>query len=653
MLFLSNKLRVYPDWLIIYNNVTTFTSIQNYFLQDLHVFGKGRLIVTTRDSNIVNNSYIPNTNIISVKELSDREKLQLFSKILGNENNYKAEATLKFLENIPSFPLDVSVAAYYIKGMKISYDKYLKYLAKSEEKFNDLQQTILTNSGQYNDTRYNIVTLSIKRIIEENPDFVDLLLFISLLDSQNIPKSLLVAYKDDITLDNFIYNMQKFSLINNNTSKDDVISFSRSIQMLTLIYLQRDKDLIKTESLQKISWTLQRYMGIELHEKYDISKMRSFINHAEIFLRHELIKENEECWADVANELGNYYHYMYNYIKAKDLLEQTVKIYKKNNRQNHKKFPKSLVNLGTTYRCLGEYEKSINILNQAVLIYKKICTKDDDHVYWSQVRLGSVYRLYGDYKKAEFVLKQAIAGFKKLHGENNSYIASSLVHLGDIYRDIGEYQKAKDLFQQALNIYEQRYGKNNARLAWIIGRVGSIYQLTGDYATSKELLEEALSNYKKYYGENDISSLTVSLYLANTLAHLEDYEQARLMAHKTLKICQDFYGHSHVKTAKGIYVLCQVTLAENNLKLAEEYGLKSLKIFQENDHAGCFHALILLSDVYIKNYKQSDSLELKEEYKQKYIECLQKASVIAKRKLPDDCKHVKNLQIKIKQSHNL
>jgi len=87
----------------------------------------------------------------------------------------------KFLKGIPSFPLDVVVAAYYLKTTDLPYEKYPAYLENYNKGFENIQKNILKEAGNYTKTRYSIVALSINKLITGNKDFSDLLLLIRLV----------------------------------------------------------------------------------------------------------------------------------------------------------------------------------------------------------------------------------------------------------------------------------------------------------------------------------------------------------------------------------------------------------------------------------------------------------------------------------------
>jgi hypothetical protein len=181
-------------------------------------------------------------NVIELGELNQSEALTLFSKILYNclpeqLNSEQQIKILEFLKQIPLFPLDVSVAAYYIKDTHITFEQYLERINQYSKDFEVIQNSILKEGANYEKTRYGIITLSFKKLIEANPDFKDLLFFICLIDSQNIPISLLEGYKDSKTIDSFMHALRKYSLITSETfggGKNTIHTFNlhRSTQCL-------------------------------------------------------------------------------------------------------------------------------------------------------------------------------------------------------------------------------------------------------------------------------------------------------------------------------------------------------------------------------------------------------------------------------------
>ena len=103
ILFVKEQLKSLPEWFLIYDNVRNFTDIQRYFPCDHQSWGRGKVIVTSRNNNIRNNHHIQKG--IVVGELDPREKLLLFTKILRNEKGHMSfDEQQKFLKELPPSP---------------------------------------------------------------------------------------------------------------------------------------------------------------------------------------------------------------------------------------------------------------------------------------------------------------------------------------------------------------------------------------------------------------------------------------------------------------------------------------------------------------------------------------------------------------------
>lgn len=246
MLFVKEHLKKHENWFLVFDNVDSFKDIQKYFPHDAETWGQGKIILTTRDINLQNNKSV--NSAIQIGELTPQQKLVLFTKVIkqGHERALKpsqAEEVTQFLEKIPPYPLDISVAAYYIKSTDTPYAAYLESLKLYHKEFLDVQEKLLKENGDYLKTRYGIVSLSLQKLIDTHKDFAELLLLISVLDSQNIPIDIIKKYKKNYNTDNFIYNLKKYSLITNNslfTSRlIPTISIHRSTQALALAYLEK------------------------------------------------------------------------------------------------------------------------------------------------------------------------------------------------------------------------------------------------------------------------------------------------------------------------------------------------------------------------------------------------------------------------------
>lgn len=191
---IEGKLKIFPSWLLLYDNAVNVNEVWKYFPKNAETRKRGKIIVTTRDSNMQTNNRI--SQIIQVQELTEDEKLDLFLKIMKVDTSQpftktQIEEAKKFLKHLPPFPLDISTAAYYLKATNTSYNHYLDHLKQPSDDFTEIQENILGDTSDYTKSRYRIISMPLKCLLESNKGYYKLLLLMSLLDASYIPRDLL------------------------------------------------------------------------------------------------------------------------------------------------------------------------------------------------------------------------------------------------------------------------------------------------------------------------------------------------------------------------------------------------------------------------------------------------------------------------------
>ena len=697
LLFVREKLKVHPHWFLIYDNVEKVTDIQKYFPHDSHVWGTGKIIITTRDSHIQNNSYI--NQALQIGELDKNQKLSFFLNIMnrGTARQFtpaQKEEAKKFLEEIPPFPLDILIAAYYLKATNVSYSKYLENFNHYTKDFASVQENILKGAGDYIKTRYAIITLSLQQLMAAHKDFVDLLLLISFLDSQNIPRELLDKYKGNTVVDNFIYNLKKYSLITNESSSaiGSTISIHRKTQELILSYLVKKLALEKNSSLfLQISDIIDSYTN-ELIDKKNYIKIKPLVSHYETFLSHEsllskdikglisgvlgsiyfhvgddakakpfleesirnLDKNRKKNYPKIAKSLinlGNVYREFANYGKAQEVLEEGLSIYKKYLPENYDGIARALRYLGKVYRSLGDYEKAIKVLEESLMLYKQNLPRDNAKLAVVLVYLGNIYREKGYFKKARQSVEEGLEIFKKHSPENHIEIARTLMYLGNIYRELGFFEKAKISLEESLMFYKKIFGKDNIRISSVLSSLSNVYRDLGNFEKAKSLIEKSLLIYKNNYSDDHIEVIRTFLFLGNIYTDLGNFEKAKSLIEKSLIIHERHYGKEHIETARVLRSMGQTYLLEGRFENAENLFHKTLKIFQRNKHPQVHQSLESLAELHLQKSvhagNQGDKTQT-QNLKTQAISYLTQALEVVKAHFPEDSPHIARIESKIK-----
>ena len=630
LLFSQKQLKLLSKWFIIYDNVESFKDIFEYFPYNAEGWGNGRVIITTRDTTIKNSNYIDSPNVIVVDEISEKEKLELFKNIIGDSSPQlvrNQEAVEQFLENIPSFPLDVSIAAHYLRDTGMEYDQYLEEIKVPKKEFTELQTLILQDVNQYTKTRYNLVSLTLKNMIKSNPEFYDLALLIALLDSQDIPEELLVLYKNQYITTNFLRNLKKNSLITNVQYKnndrkdiDNLTSFSihRSTQINILAdIIESLSAKQKQELLSTILTNVQSYILRQI-DLENSSGLKNFIRHCEVLSsKHDLL--GREDLISINNVLGIIYYYLGNDKQAKNILEENLSSDKED-----QETALILTHLGAIYRKIGQdYQMAINSLKKAIAIYDKI-SPDSVREGLALTHLGNTYRTLGDFQNAIEALQKSVNIYHKQSGYYAGE-ARALGYLGVAYREQGDLTKAKDLLEQAINLYnKEKYPKYSSVYAGTLAHLAITYRMMEKYGKAKNILEESVKIYKQIRPENHPDIGRNVLNLGIIYGEIKENIKAKELLEKSLNDYENNYGKSHIETGKVLNHLGRFYILAKNYKGAEESLKRASGILQQNSHPESYRSFELLGDLYISkkqpllnkeaartNYNKSLELALK------------------------------------------
>jgi tetratricopeptide (TPR) repeat protein/DNA-binding CsgD family transcriptional regulator len=691
--FIKEKLRKQPNWLLVFDNVAKFSDIQSYYPSASELWGTGTVIITTRDNHIQQNNQLKTTLFIG--ELNSQQKLNLFTKIMANDKSQpfskkSIEECKIFLKNLPPFPLDISVAAYYIRATQVSYNEYLENLRKDDGGFRKIQETMTKEASNYSNSRFHIITTSLEELITTHNEFPVLLLLISLVDTQNIPRDLLNSYNGNEIAENFIYHLKKYSLVTGEVSVPSIgseFSIHRSTQEISLSYLTSilEKEL-KYKAINHIVETFERYFEDVINNE-DFSKMNQLINHLETILSHENILIPTAVGV-FQSELGYIYYYLGYYDKALALLKKSLINLGSNPAQNQTRKARVLSHLGKVYREIGDYKTAENFLTKSVLIYEGSSNFRREYAR-TLGYLGYTYRNMEDFAKASYYLKKAL-GLYHNDSESPIWVAWLLAHLGAVDHELGEYEKAKQNLEKSLKMFHPT--QNAKRISWVEGKLGRVYQELGDFPKAKELMEQSLENHQKrfsdthsyvgwillflgdiygelgefkvakalceksldihnkLFGKDNLRTLGVFVHLGNAYLNLGEVDKGLEYIEKTLIAYEKHYGQNHLETARVLRSLGRAFLLKDNTEKAEVCFVRALTIFERKTHPNTFmiyEDLSRLNSLKSRNASREGKIEDSKNFTQRSLSNLKHALQILHAHFPKDSPHIMRINNKI------
>ncbi|MDP2193414.1 MAG: NB-ARC domain-containing protein, partial [Alphaproteobacteria bacterium] len=344
--FVQKRLVSKPNWILIFDNVVNFQEIADLIPQSAQSWGKGNVVITTTNSNLMNTHFTPQQSM-TIPPLTQEEAQDLFSlvayKTLFKYAPRKEKEMIKLLlEKIPLMPLDLMVAGHYIRYTQMPISRYVDSLFTQARKFKTSQE-FLHKELSISEDRIALLSLAFNQITQIDKQFERLLFALSLLNFKYIPKRILVYISDEETASTFILALKKFSLIIEETlpSVDPeerfisihpfILDFYRHYCMQTLPQDQQQK------MAKNLSNAFEKY--VQNHRK-EHEFLSIALQHLQPFIDHINANIDQQTLSQLYLSLGwAYYHGTRELTQAKQSFEQGLKhIHTKDVNHDHIRF---------------------------------------------------------------------------------------------------------------------------------------------------------------------------------------------------------------------------------------------------------------------------------------------------------------------------
>ena len=586
--FVSEVLKKSGNWALLFDNVVSLVRIKSYLPLNTEAFGKGTVIITTRNDNIKETNFISEAQIIDIGGLSEKEKRELFCGILFRNDfsklsKDKQKEVEEFLQNIPELPLDVCAVAYYLRNTKVSMDAYKNMMKNSFKELDTAQGKILIENADYSKTRYGIVSSAFREILKDNKSFNSLLFFICLVDSQNIPKNILRETIGTIDANDFVNRLKQNSLIIDNGS---TISIHRSTQRVGLDYMisalsQREKEtminqLVKylcdvyeirtTDHIKLLphaeaiseKFSRENFQDLDIRKSH--IKLLSLIGDIHRYKTHNML--DALVYLRKALELNNRWNCLDNYSLAlvKLKIGEVCTIMNKNTEADMylsdslKIFPEKSMEKIRNYRLLGiirmrqhKFEESNKCFISALDLIKNIDGNElEKKLSESNLYEDMSFNYFMDginkenARKAIPIMEKAIEVLEdtKLNGieEVVSRKAVHKIKLAGIYNALANYQKALEIVQETENLVNTS-GFDNSDIFYVRGLIA---KERGFSYLRRNKVSEAYDYFEK--ARDMLTKLMKGDYLFKIKMHEAECLVRLNRLNEAFKICKDMFA---------------------------------------------------------------------------------------------------------------
>ena len=394
----------------------------------------------------------------------------------------------------------------------------------------------------------------------------------------------------------YISNTREGDIIKANVFDVHGLTLSMTCQYKSSILYHDEAVKIYTE---RNNWKVTgsyNNLGNAYHGLGDYNKAKEYHEKA-LIINKEIFGDQHHNVASSYNNLANAFQRLGHYNEAKEYHQKALIIKKKIFGEEHAKVASSYNNLANAFQGLGHYNEAKEYHQKALIIKKKIFGKEHADVASSYNNLGNDNRLLAQYHEAKEYHQIALVIQKKIFGEKHADVASSYNNLGNDNRLLGQYSEAKEYHQKALVIQKKIFGEKHADIASSYNNLGNAFQCLGQYNEAKEYHEKALIISKEIFGDQHHNVASSYNNLANVFQGLGHYNEAKEYHQKALIIQIKIFGEEHGDVASSYNNLGNAFQDLGQYNEAKEYHQKALiiqkKIFGEEhaDVAGSYNNL--------------------------------------------------------------
>ncbi len=313
------------------------------------------------------------------------------------------------------------------------------------------------------------------------------------------------------------------------------------------------------------------------------------------------LKNQPEVRATLIEAIGNVYKGLGSYDRARELLEEALRIREGLYPGGSREVADSLHDLAIVLTLQGDPAAAESLLRRALEERRKLLGNEHADVAASLNGLAWVSRQQGRYEEAAAHYRMALSmepalGVHETMMTSKNDLAALLVEVGDL-------EGAEPLLRQALEMCRQLFGERHPDVAQGMSNLGAVLGMQGRYAEAEPYLRDALGLYRVIL-DPDHPLLAWSLNnLAKLLQRKSELAAAEALLREALDIERKRLGPEHPSVAHRAYNMSELLQDEGKLEEAQMFARESLEIRRGalgGDAADIGNSLSRLGDVLIE-----------------------------------------------------
>ena len=526
----------------------------------------GRVLFTTNSKIVASQMVAPEGQILEIPPMSSEEARELLQRQLSDARtpsagppSYESIPTTEDVEtlvtHLGNLPLAIAQAAAYMRQRTLTTAAYLDLIALDESSLTDILQYDFQGYETERDFSKAVAAtwnVAFDAIGNECASAMEILSFITFLEPQNIPKSLLrfIQPEERQLTAISLGTLQAYALVSYDPVSD-TCSIHRLVQLAMKNRL-RDDGTLET-SATKALYILQKSFPDKKSttpDKRDLkaaAKSASLLSHALQVVKNKFTSSDEAniSASSLTSNISHYYMQQGNFSEALKLTE-TAKSYL----EKVAKPPRTLVlsNKATEVMALREADRldeAAELANSVYLGYKKESQSTTTEIIDSRLAQSIIYRDLGRYKESLSIIKDCVKVLEKQHKGGDWQLAMAKVWLGRILWYVGDYSESEIILREALQAVTQNLGSNSIESLRIRFRIASAVLALGRAAECEKLSTEVWEVQKEALGQYHPDTLKTLSLKAIAMQELGKHDSALGYHRKVYRKAYAVLGPDH------------------------------------------------------------------------------------------------------------
>jgi tetratricopeptide (TPR) repeat protein len=588
-------------WLLIVDNVDDSrvlygsSDATSGIYNDLPRSSTGSILMTTRSKSVA--VEFARTDVVELRQMSPGDATGLLRKSLLDQDQLKLATDVeRLLQRLASLPLAIVQASAYMNTLDVSIAEYIHLCNNTDQDMVELMRSNIHDDTYHSESQGAVATtwlISFNQLRETNPAAAKLLLFISMIEPKDIPRSILPQPGTEQELRQAIGTLRGFGFIGQ-------IKDQETFEMHSLVHLMAQSWAKDQSSHEDIDNAIGHLITIFPSDDWENRRLwQQYLPHGlRVFWTQKDVSEVQSA------RLG-YWIAKCLLIDGRDqeavvIMENVVAVRKKTLEVSNEYLLRAQHDLARAYVANGQVQQAITLLEHVVKWHEKTIADDHSHRLISLHVLAQAYLENGQVRDGVELLERVVKIRERVDKETHPHRLAAQHDLAGAYIANGQSKEAIGILELVVKIQEDILPPDHNEQLLSKHELAQAYLADGQVDQGLPLLAEVVALQEGILPEEHPFRLTSKKALAQAYLANGQVDVCVKIMEETAAILEARVAESHPKRIKTQQALAEVYMINEQLDTALSLQIRVVELRDEvlpEGHPDRVRAHALLQDI--------------------------------------------------------